>query len=470
MIPLAVDLDGTLIKGDLLFESVIYVFKRKPRLLFRCFFLFFKNRAEFKRCLASHYPINAATIPYNEPFVDYLREEKKSGRSLILISASDALLVGKIASHLGIFDRVVASDGSVNMKGERKREYLVGAYGEKNFDYAGNDWPDMDVWKSSRHAVLVNAPAALARRAARLFTVEKTFAHKPPSLKVYLEALRVHHWVKNTLIFLPSMAGHLIFDRTILTLNLLAFLAFGLCASCIYVINDLLDLESDRLHPKKKYRPFASGKLSIGFGLAAAPLLLIASLVVASPLSDSFLAILVVYVVVTSLYSLIIKRMAVLDIICLALLYVLRIFAGSVVTGIPLSKWLLAFALFFFLSLALSKRFSDLYLKRHFNESSLKGRKYLAEDLECIGSLGTASGLVSALVLALYVSSEDITVLYRRPQILWLACPLLLGWISRLWLLTYRGRLRVDPIVFTIRDAASYLVGGLLLLIFFLAL
>jgi 4-hydroxybenzoate polyprenyltransferase len=283
-------------------------------------------------------------------------------------------------------------------------------------------------------------------------------------------ALRPQQWVKNVLIFVPLILSHRIRDSHSLLLALFAFADFSLCASAVYLLNDLLDLEADRLHPTKKNRPIAAGKVSIPTALIAALILLVASLGLAFFSANRHLVqLLALYFLISSAYSFFLKRVAMLDVVTLAGLYTLRIFFGAVATGITISTWLLAFSVFFFMSLAMVKRFSALARLPADNPGPLSGRAYTRSDMPMIASLGSASGFVSVLVMALYINSQDVLALYARPQLLWLMCPLLLYWVSRLWLLAHRGDLNEDPIVFAVYDEISYLIGILVIAIIWLA-
>lgn len=419
--PLAVELEGALLRTDLFAESFVSVLKHAPLSVIRMPFWLLSGTGAFRREIARHARLDLESLPFDRTLLRRLQEERKSGRALFLVGGPGSEAV---ASHLGIFDGVM------------EEAALAGRFGE-NFDRAPEE---------------TRGPP------------DRSF---PKSLAV---AARLHHWIKNILIFLPMAAAHDFLRPDMLLRASTAFVSFGLCASGIYIVNDLLDLEADRHHPKKKYRPFACGRLSIWAGLAAAPVFLAASFALGSLLPEGFTLILAGYVAATTLYSTVLKRVVIVDVVCLSLLYALRIFAGAAATSTPLSKWFLIFALFFFLSLAFSKRFSELHMARRFQKTSMKGRNYVDTDLGCLGSLGSASGLVSVMVLALYVGGEDVSSLYRRPQLLWLLCPVVLVWIGRLWLLTYRGSLRLDPIVFALEDKASYLAAVSALLIFLFAI
>jgi len=462
--PLCVDLDGTLILTDVLWESVLLLAAQNPLCLLLIPVWLMKGRAYLKREIARRVELDPRSLPYNQEFLTYLRAEKSSGRVLILVTASDLKLAEPIAEHLGLFSEVMASSGGENLKGARKREALTRRFGERGYDYAGNSRADIAVWTGCRRAVVVNASARVRAAAGSVTTVETAFAPRRAGLSVYLRAIRAYQWVKNLLVFLPVLTSHQLFDLDPMKRAFFALIAFSLCASSVYLLNDLLDLQSDRLHSTKRKRPFAAGRLSIPAGLVLVVVLLAGSAATSLLLPWQFQVILAIYYALTLSYSLSLKRKVLVDIFVLGGLYAIRVLAGSAATGITPSPWLLAFCLFFFLNLALVKRFIELRDKKEEHAAPVAGRGYYAGDLQPIGSFGTGSGFMS--VLALYINSPQVIPLYRSPSILWFLCPLLLYWISRVWLLAYRGKLHSDPVLFTLRDKVSYLTalcGGVIL-------
>jgi 4-hydroxybenzoate polyprenyltransferase len=279
-----------------------------------------------------------------------------------------------------------------------------------------------------------------------------------------LRALRLHQWAKNALVLAPPLLAHRL-DAPTLGRAALAFLAFGLVASALYVANDLVDVERDRRHPLKRERPFASRELPAAAGLLLVPPLLGAGALAALALPASFGLLLLGYAATSLAYSIALKRLVALDLVVLAGLYTARLWGGSLATGVPISSWLAAFSMFLFLSLAFLKRAGEIVAMA--GESP--GRGYRASDAEQVFALGPASGYVSVLVLALYVSSPDVERLYAAPERLWLLCPLALYWLSRIWILARRGEVHGDPVVHALRDPASYAVGALSLLVVWLA-
>lgn len=459
--PLCVDLDGTLIHTDLLIESLLLLLKRNPLWLFALPLWLIKGKAHFKQQLAKRVELDVTRLPFNQPLLAYLREQQAQGRRLVLATAANQRHAEQVAFHLGLFEAILASDAAINLSGTRKRDRLVELFGVGGFDYAGNSIVDLRVWSHAQTAIVVNAGAPLARHVARLVEVECVIPAPAIGLRTYFKALRLHQWVKNALIFVPLLAAHQALNPTLLLQTTLAFLAFGLCASSVYVLNDLLDLAADRAHPTKCRRPFAAGLIPIQRGLWLIPTLLTLAFLVALWLPLWLSVTLGLYVLLTLAYSLRLKQWVLIDVLALAGLYTLRLGAGGAATGIPLSFWLLALSLFLFLSLALAKRYAELHLCHTNGRDSAAGRGYRTADLETLAQFGIVSGYLSALVLALYIDSADVTALYAEPRLLWLVCPLLLYWISRVWLLARRGILHEDPVVFALTDPGSYAVFAL---------
>jgi 4-hydroxybenzoate polyprenyltransferase len=468
-VPLCVDLDGTVIRTDLAWESLVRLLRRNPLYLAMLPFWWLRGRAWLKRQIAARTTVDVAALPCHQAFLEFLRDERRQGRHLCLVTAADGQMAGAVAPHLGLFSEVLASDGRTNLRGTVKAARLVERFGERGFDYAGNSSVDLPVWARARQALVVNASPGLAARAARRATVSRVFASPSSRRRAAAQALRPHQWMKNLILFVPLITSHQITRPALVLKALWAFAAFCLCASGVYVMNDLLDLDADRRHPGKCSRPFAAGSLSIPAGLAAFPLLLAAGLFLAWRLSPSFAAVLGLYLVLTTGYSWRLKQVALLDVFCLAALYTLRLIGGHESTRVDYSFWLLVFSMFIFLSLALVKRFVELDALRRQNKPVLEGRGYATGDAELVAALGSTSGYLAVLVLALYVNSQQVIVLYRRPMLLLLICPLLLYWISRVWMIAHRGQMHGDPIVFALKDRPSYLVGLLTLLVLWAA-
>lgn len=458
--PLVVDLDGTLLHTDTLHESALQLLRDRPADTLCIPGWLAQGKAAMKRRIATLTQLNVETLPYSQGFVDWLKEQKAAGRQLVLCTAADRAVAEPIAQHLGLFDEVMASDGEVNLAGANKAEVLSMRFGERGFDYAGNSSADLAVWARAREAVVVNAPASLLAQARARFKVTQVFEAPAQGFTIWRRALRLHQWLKNLLLFMPLLAAHQLGDLHAWGVLCLAFVAFSLCASSVYLANDLLDLESDRLHPRKRARPFASGALPAWMGVALAPVLLGASLALAALVGPAFLSWLVVYFILTCLYSGLLKRLILVDCLTLAMLYTVRVLAGGAAVGLELSFWLLAFSVFLFLSLAFVKRFAELELQRTTGRAKLHGRGYHTDDASLIQTMGITAGQASVLVLALYLNSDAVTRLYTHPQLIWGAVPVMLFWVHWMWIQAHRGKMHDDPLVFAVKDRASLAAGA----------
>ena len=454
-IPLVVDLDGTLLRTDLLLEATLRLLKQKPWLALLLPIWLLKGRAHLKSRIFHLVEIDVSLLPMHEELLTWLRAEKSRGRRLILATGSDYQKARSVVDPLDLFDLVLGSNGERNLTAGKKLRLLVETCGEQ-FDYIGNSGSDLEIWRGCRHAVLVNASTRVERSARRSAHVIQVFPASFTGIKDVFRALRCHHWLKNLLVFVPAITSHTIFNGTVAAKLSLAFLSFNFCASAVYIVNDLLDLEEDRRHEIKKYRPFASGQISIGSGLLLTLACLLVSAGIAKLLPRPFLEVLATYFFLTCLYSFLLKRLLLLDVLTLALLYTLRIVAGSQATGIVLSLWLLSFAFFLFLSLAFLKRAADLVQHRAQDRDAVPGRGYTANDLEAVSIAGMCSAFLSSLVLTLYINSDTVQLLYRRPALLWGLQPILLYYVTRLWIICRRGELIDDPIEHTAREPSTY--------------
>ncbi|MCB0310146.1 MAG: UbiA family prenyltransferase [Bdellovibrionales bacterium] len=467
---MCVDLDGTLLKSDLLYESASALLRKNPLYFFLFPVWLLKGKANLKHQIAKRVQLNPACLPYCETVLDYLKDQQSRGRKLVLATASNVKLVQPIADHLEIFSEVLASDTEVNLAGHRKAALLVDRFGREGFDYAGNSRVDLAIWSQCSEPVVVSSSQRLHAAVQNLKSNATFLERRAPKLTHFFRAIRVHQWVKNLLLFIPLITAHQWLDMQRVLETVWGFFSFCLCSSSVYLLNDLLDLESDRQHHQKRKRPFASGDLSLLGGAVLIPLMLALSLLMALRTNLYFVGGLLGYWIVTMTYSFVLKRLVLLDVITLALLYTLRILAGGFAANVRVSEWLLAFSMFIFFSLACIKRYSELLNLRRANKVTAQGRGYVADDLELIAQFGAASGYISILVMALYVSSAEITRLYSHPAVLWMICPVLLYWLSRIWLLAHRGELDEDPIVFALSDKASYISGLVSLAFVLLAL
>lgn len=456
--PIVVDLDGTLVRTDLLVESVLALLHLSILYLWRLPVWLLRGKACLKYEVARRVDLDATTLPYNERLLEYLRAARARGRPLVLATAANRGIAERVAEHLGIFNEVLASDDAVNLAGSRKLDALRRRFGDRGFDYVANGRVDLVIWRHARRAILVNADRHVNAQATLTCEVEQVFPRERFSPGTYLQALRVHQWLKNALLFVPLIAAHRFTAIDALLSLGTGFVAFSLCASSVYLLNDLFDLQDDRRHPRKRNRPLACGALPLGHAVVLIPLLLLVAVLAALTLPAVFMAALAGYYALTLAYSLGLKRLAIIDVLVLAALYTSRIIAGGAAAGIELSFWLLAFSLFLFLSLALAKRCAELVVMREKGRTGAVGRGYLTDDLHLLFSLGGASGYVAVLVLALYINSPQIDLVYTRPGLIWLLCPMLLYWISRIWLETFRGNMHDDPVVFAARDSVSRVI------------
>jgi 4-hydroxybenzoate polyprenyltransferase len=448
-LPICVDPEGTLTGANPAHEQLLWLFKHSPGTLLALLSRWGRDRAAFWSAVASRSNIAIDSLPYREELLAWLRAERAQGRPIVLLADAHQLTAQRMAAYLGIFDASVAARDAASE--------LRARYGAPGFDYVTANPALAPPCATARGTVLVGHRAPDADAAAD-GTVLRVFAPPRPSWRLWLRALRLHQWVKNALVFLPPLLAHVIFSTAVLRAAALAYLAFGLCASSVYVCNDLLDLDTDRRNLRKRRRPFAAGALSVRSGLAAAALLLAAAAAVALLTTPRFALVLACYYALTWAYTLRLKRIALLDVMVLACLYTLRIIAGAAATGVALSFWLLAFSVFLFLSLGFVKRYAELEAAARAHRLGGRSRGYGSDDLPLILSLGTASGYCAIVVIAVYINSADSLVLYRHHQALWLICPLLLFWISRVWMLTARGHMHEDPVVFALRDPVSVLL------------
>lgn len=466
--PLVVDLDGTLLCSDLLLETGLVSLRAHTSRLPDLLRWLSKGKATPEDGLARATEIDVSSLPYDRTVIEFIKRERRRGRKVVLVTASQQALAERVAEHLQVFDLVIASDGRRSLSARNRRGVLVEIFGERGFDYLGNSRDDLPTWRSSRRAYVVNSTPFVERRARGLGNVEAILRSSKPTLRDWAAALRLHQWLKNLLIFVPLLAAHRFTELQLVVQGLIAFVCFGLTASGTYVLNDLLDLSDDRRHLTKRVRPFAAGRVAIKTGLIMVPLLLGAAFGGALRLLPiEFALVLAVYSAGSIAYSLALKRQPVIDVITLAGLYTLRIIAGAVALGLTLSFWIMAFSMFMFLSLALVKRYAELLQALvQGSESIVGGRGYYPGDRDMIASLGTAAGYVAVMVLALYINDSRAAMFYRHPQIIWFACPLLLLWISRVWLIAHRGHMNEDPVIFAVRDLGSLAIGALFVLIF----
>jgi len=461
--PLVVDLDGTLVRSDLLIETAFAELGRRPASAVEMFAALLKGKAALKHKIAGMGAFDPAVLPYDQVVLEVIAEARAAGRPVYLASASSARLVQAVAEHLGLFTGWFGSDESNNLAGEAKAEQLVAAFGERGFDYIGNDKPDLLVWPHADKALTVRANPSVRRRLARTHSDIAHLESVKPTLKTWIKLFRVHQYAKNALIFVPLATSHS-FDLGSIWAAGLAFVAYSLCASGVYVLNDLVDLAADRGHPTKRNRPLANGSLPLLQAVLTVPLLLVAGLAIGAAVSWPFLAVLAGYLALTTSYSFWLKRKMLIDVVVLALLYTVRVVGGAVAIGVELSPWLLAFSMFIFTALALMKRYIELAARLDANLADPSNRNYRIGDLDVVMALAAAAGFNAVTVLALYISSDKVGELYSRPHVLWAVCPLLMYWIGRALMMAHRRLVDDDPIVFAIKDRVSrYVIACILI-------
>jgi len=465
---LIVDLDGTLVKTDLLVEMFLLALGNNFFSGIFSLFTLRKGRAAFKRKLVNETTLDITALPYNQNVIDYIEERRSRGYKTMLVTASDQLIADKIGQHVQLFDEIHGSNGQVNLKGEKKAQFLIEKIGKQNFAYIGDSAADFAVWEHSNKIITVNVSSKIKRKADNKFKKVEHLDSSQSKLKNLVKLIRPHQWVKNLLVFIPLLAGHQFTENAIFK-SFLAFIAFSMIASGIYIFNDLFDIQNDRQNPEKRKRSIASGNVLVTRAVVICSFLLIGGLTLAGRINTNLLLISILYVTTTIVYSIYLKRLIIIDICFLSIFYTLRLLAGSEASEVPLSFWLAAFSTFFFFSLASIKRLNELVESTSRGTLKIKGRGYHSEDLPIISQIATASGLTAVLIMALYLNSDEVIALYKFPQALWGICLVLLFWVNRFIVLANRGKIYGDPIVFSIKDRTSYYSGFLILLLIIIA-
>jgi 4-hydroxybenzoate polyprenyltransferase/phosphoserine phosphatase len=468
--PLCVDLDGTLVKSDTLVDSLLALLRAAPALAFKLPGQMLHGKAAFKAFVTQSVSLDVVHLPYNQVLLQFLHQERTRGRDLYLATGANVHLARRVADHLGIFTGVLGSDGVTNLTGSDKLAGLRVRLKSAAFDYIGNDTPDLPLLIESTAPMVANPSLRLRMRLrARGIRPGRTFLERKSPFSALLKALRPHQWAKNLLIFIPLLCSHALTVGKLLA-ALAAFCCFSLTASSAYIVNDLLDIDADRRHPRKRLRPFAAADLSAFTGISVAAVFMLVGLTCGYLLTGSFFNWLLIYLATTLAYSWYLKRIALVDVLALSCLYILRLLAGGTVTQTPISHWLVGFSMFLFLSLAIVKRFTELENLRVNNAVPRNGRGYLLTDLDQLRSFGTASAYAAVVVFAIYISGPDVVKLYHKSPLLWLTVPLMILWLNRVWLLASRGELDEDPVAFALTDPTSRVIGLLVLIVALLAL
>ena len=457
-IPLVIDIDGTLIKTDLLYEALILLIRKNPVYILNCLLWACKGKAYLKNKIFELANLDFQLLPYNMEVLHFIKKEFANGRKIILASATPISAVIGISKIHPIFSELYGTENNINLKGENKLNVLIDRFGKGKFDYVGNSKADQVIFASSRYSYLVNPTKSVEKKTNRISNLQHSWRSRKAIIKDYFHAIRVHQWVKNLLLFVPLITSHSFYSVHLFALTLGAFCTFSLVASSGYLLNDVLDINSDRYHPKKRYRPVASGKISLLNASILAFVFLATGLFFASQFNPAFFYSLLFYFTASFAYSLFFKKIVLYDVFLLAMLYSIRVFAGSEVIAVSLSFWLIAFSTFIFLSLAFLKRYSEFITIKDATILKKQNRGYIVEDINLVLIMGVVSGFLAIIVFALYINSSEVTKLYSKPSILGFISFLLLFWISRMWMLTSRGKMTIDPIIFTLKDVTSYIV------------
>ena len=466
---LTVKLDGTLIKTDLLYETFWSSFSKDFLIPLKALLVLFKGKAYLRELLCDSSSLNIKSLPYNNAVIEYISTYRAKGGKVALVTDINQKIVNTIAEHLNLFDEVHSSSSLKNFKVSAKGNLLEKIYGKRNFDYIGNSTKDIQIWGIANKAITFNVEKSLKRKCELINsnTLHLVDTDKKGLLPSFLKEIRPYQWIKNILIFIPLIAAQ-DFDKTTIFYAFLSFFSFSTTASSVYILNDLLDIKADRNHPIKCKRPFASGDLPLNLGSTLGILLLFLGLTIGFAVSKSFIAVLITYYGITFSYSIYLKRKALVDILILSGLYTLRLLAGSFATNVNISFWLLVFSIFIFLSLAAIKRQSELIDLKNRGKIKIENRGYSIKDLDFIRTLGISSGLISILVLSLYLNSPKVLLLYSDPKFLWIACFFFLFWFIRVCLKTDRGEMKYDPLIFAFRDRVSnYIFLSIILLLIF---
>ena len=458
--PLVLDLDGTLVRSDLLIESAFACLGRDPVRIVSLIRSAFEGKAALKAAIAAQTPIDVAHLPYNQRVLELVHKARREGREVHVASASHERYVAAVAEHIGA-DGWFASGAVENLAGDAKARRLVDAFGRGAFDYVGDSRADLAVWEVARKGYAVQPSEFVRKRLAATAGDVEIIESEGSSARSWIKLARVHQWAKNALVFVPMLTAQK-FDVASFLEASGAFVAFSLTASSVYILNDLVDLEADRKHPSKRWRPLASGALPIQRAAPASLLFLAAGFGVALSVSRYLALTLLVYFALTTAYTFFLKRKMIVDIIALAALYTIRVIGGAAAISVDVSEWLLAFSMFIFTSLALIKRYVEMAARADADLPNPSNRNYQKSDLDILAALAAASGFNAVTVFALYASSDFVQHAYRHPRLLWLVCPVLMYWLSRALMLAHRRLMDDDPILFALKDRNSLLAFGLI--------
>ena len=454
--PFCFDLDGTVIKTDCLIEALLKILHHQPLLLFKLPFWLVKGRIYFKMQVFSLVKIDYTVLPQNDAVIELLRRRREKGLSNFLITGTPGFVAKPFGEYLEYFDDVIGSSEKINLVGDKKAAFLVEQFGEKGFSYIGNSKIDCSIWDKSLRVIVVDPFPWVLKKVRKRYLDPVLLSKRNSLLRSMILSMRPHQWLKNILVFVPLILSRNTGDINLLLSALAMFLCFSLVSSSLYILNDLLDIEADRRHPENYRRPLAAGNFPISPAVILMPIVLSIGLFFGYVISPDFMMILSLYLILSSSYSFWLKSIALVDILALASLYTIRIFAGAESFSVEISAWLATFSGFIFLSLSLLKRCSELRILQKQGQISNMRRGYCVEDLQMLENLGVASGFISILVFALYLHSPAVTLYYPNPHLLWFICPILYYWISRMWLKAHKGEIPSDPLFFTFKDKVSY--------------
>ncbi len=447
-----IDLDNTLVRTDLLLEAAIQFLKRNPFRILKLIGWALKGPLTLKKNLEHQIKIDPLILPYDPKVIDLIREYKRQGFRVLIASASPASWVREVSHHLNLFEGALGTD-SENLKGIKKYEAIVKNFGVTEFIYVGDDYSDIAIWQRCKSAVVVNGTKETIAALSHEGIKHKIIESRPNYIKTVAKLIRVRQWPKNALLFLPVVAAHALESASLLSL-ICGFFGFSFAASSVYIFNDLFDVSSDRQHHSKKSRPIASGDISFFNSIALFILMVVLSLGLGFAAGIPFIKVVVGYWFLNLVYTLYFKKQVVLDILVLSGMYTIRLYAGAAITLTPISNWLLAFSTFFFFGLACVKRYIELLRMKGIHAA---GRGYSYEDADIVRILGVGSGLISILVLLLYIQSPEVSQLYKDQSLMWFMVPIMLFWNARLWVLTGRGQVDDDPVIFALKDGWSWI-------------
>ena len=468
--PIVVDLDDTLVLTDTLHENLITLIKNNPVEIFKLPTKLTNGKAAFKNYVYQNSQLEVDSLPYRKELIEYLTVKKQEGHKIILATAANEEIANTVAAYLGIFDQVLGSSSSHNLRGENKLQ-AIQQYVGKEFIYAGDHSVDLPIWKVSKGAIIAgNKTSELSKELAKHnIPVIKLFENPKVTLKTWVKAIRVHQWLKNGLLFVPLLVSFNFLEISKLLEVFLAFIAFSLGASATYILNDLWDLSNDRKHKRKCKRPFASGVISIPKAVKASIILLTTSFILSYWVSPAFFLIFILYLIITTLYSLKFKKEVLVDITILSILYTMRILAGGVVSNIGLSYWLISFSIFIFLSLATMKRCGELVSMADSPKNSIVGRGYSKSDLNILWPLGISSYIGAIILFGLYINDPITISNFNLSEGLWGVQLVLFYLVGNLWIKTKHGFMHDDPIVYLIKDKKSLILIFIMIILFLIS-